>query len=31
LLTYPFAFILNWQDVHAKHNIGTGLIVKAWK
>ncbi len=31
LLTYPFAFVLNWLDVHFRHNTGTGLIVKAWK
>ncbi|REJ81906.1 MAG: class I SAM-dependent methyltransferase [Bacteroidetes bacterium] len=31
LLTYPFAFILNYFDVRGKHSSGTGLIVKAWK
>lgn len=31
LLTYPFAFVLNYIDTHSKHKTGTGLIVKAWK
>ena len=31
LLTYPFAFILNYFDTHSTHKTGTGLIVKAWK
>lgn len=31
LITYPFAFILNYLDTHTTHNTGTGLIVKAWK
>ncbi|HRG57451.1 MAG TPA: class I SAM-dependent methyltransferase [Bacteroidia bacterium] len=31
LLTYPFAFILNYFDTHSNHSTGTGLIVKAWK
>jgi SAM-dependent methyltransferase len=31
LLTYPFAFVLNYIDTHSKHRTGTGLIVKAWK
>lgn len=31
LLTYPFAYLLNWIDVSSKHATGTGLIVKAWK
>lgn len=31
LLTYPFAYILNYADLKLKHKSGTGLIVKAWK
>lgn len=31
LLTYPFAYLLNWLDTGMKHSTGTGLIVKAWK
>lgn len=31
LITYPFAFILNYFDTTQKHPTGTGLIVKAWK
>ena len=31
LITYPFAYILNWFDVNGKHSSGTGLSVKAWK
>lgn len=31
LITYPFAFVLNYLDVQQKHSTGTGLIVKAWK
>ena len=31
LITYPFAFVLNYVDTHTKHKTGTGLIVKAWK
>lgn len=31
ILTYPFAYLLNWVDVGSKHATGTGLIVKAWK
>ena len=31
LITYPFAYILNWMDTKGKHKTGTGLIVKAWK
>lgn len=31
LITYPFAFLLNYLDTHTTHKTGTGLIVKAWK
>ena len=31
ILTYPFAYILNWMDVKNDHKSGTGLVVKAWK
>jgi 2-polyprenyl-3-methyl-5-hydroxy-6-metoxy-1,4-benzoquinol methylase len=31
LITYPFAFVLNYIDTYSAHNTGTGLIVKAWK
>jgi SAM-dependent methyltransferase len=31
LLTYPFAFVLNYLDSSSTHKTGTGLIVKAWK
>ncbi|HEV7230186.1 MAG TPA: class I SAM-dependent methyltransferase [Bacteroidia bacterium] len=31
LVTYPFAFVLNYLDTVMKHKTGTGLIVKAWK
>ncbi len=30
IITYPFAFILNYFDVYTRHKTGTGLIVKAW-
>ena len=31
IITYPFAFVLNWLDTNTKHATGTGLIVKAWR
>ncbi len=31
IITYPFAYLLNWVDTYATHKTGTGLIVKAWK
>ena len=31
LITYPFAFVLNYLDTNISHRTGTGLIVKAWK
>ncbi|MCC7534311.1 MAG: class I SAM-dependent methyltransferase [Bacteroidia bacterium] len=31
LVTYPFAYVLNWLDTNQTHKTGTGLIVKAWK
>lgn len=31
LITYPFAFVLNYFDTYGNHMTGTGLIVKAWK
>jgi len=31
LITYPFAFVLNYMDTYGNHKTGTGLIVKAWK
>lgn len=31
IITYPFAYILNWIDSTITHRSGTGLIVKAWK
>lgn len=31
LLTYPFAWALNWMDTLMHHKTGTGLVVKAWK
>jgi len=31
IITYPFAYVLNWFDVNMKHATGTGLIVKAWR
>lgn len=31
LITFPFALLLNYMDVHQTHKTGTGLIVKAWK
>ncbi len=31
LITYPFAYVLNWMDTLSVHKTGTGLIVKAWK
>ncbi len=31
LVTYPFAFVLNYFDTVTSHTTGTGLIVKAWK
>ena len=31
LVTYPFAYILNYVDTNTSHKTGTGLIVKAWK
>jgi len=31
LITYPFAFALNYLDTVMSHKTGTGLIVKAWK
>ena len=31
VVTYPFAYLLNWLDTSMEHKTGTGLIVKAWK
>jgi len=31
LITFPFAFLFNYIDLHSKHKSGTGLLVKAWK
>ena len=31
VITYPFAFLLNYLDTNTSHKTGTGLIVKAWK
>jgi hypothetical protein len=31
IITYPFAYLLNWVDTYTTHKTGTGLIVKAWK
>ena len=31
VITYPFAYLLNWLDTSMEHKTGTGLIVKAWK
>ncbi len=31
LVTYPFAYVLNYLDVESHHRTGTGLIVNAWK
>ncbi len=31
VLTYPFAYLLNWADTYTTHKTGTGLIVKAYK
>ncbi len=31
IVTFPFALILNFFDIHIKHKTGTGLIAKAWK
>lgn len=31
LLTFPFALLLNYIDLHSNHKSGTGLLVKAWK
>ena len=31
LITFPFALIFNYLDVHTRYQTGTGLIVKAWK
>ncbi|MBI4930156.1 MAG: class I SAM-dependent methyltransferase [Bacteroidetes bacterium] len=31
IITYPFAFILNYFDTNTSHKTGTGLIVKTWK
>jgi len=31
IISYPFAYILNWFDVRGNHKTGTGLVVKAWK
>jgi SAM-dependent methyltransferase len=31
LITFPFALILNYMDLHFRHDTGTGLIVRAWK
>lgn len=31
LITYPFAFVLNYIDTNTSHKTGTSLIVKAWK
>lgn len=31
LITYPFAYLLNWLDVSTDHKTGTGLTVRAYK
>lgn len=31
IITFPFAYILNYFDMIGHHKSGTGLIVKAWK
>ncbi|MCX6286766.1 MAG: methyltransferase type 11, partial [Bacteroidetes bacterium] len=31
LITFPFALLFNYIDLHSKHESGTGLLVKAWK
>ncbi len=31
IITYPFAFILNFVDLHINNSAGTGIIVKAYK
>jgi 2-polyprenyl-3-methyl-5-hydroxy-6-metoxy-1,4-benzoquinol methylase len=31
LITYPFAFVLNYFDINGRHKTGTGLNVRAWK
>jgi 2-polyprenyl-3-methyl-5-hydroxy-6-metoxy-1,4-benzoquinol methylase len=31
ILTYPFAFVLNYFDMNGDHKTGTGLTVNAWK
>jgi len=31
LLTFPFALLFNFTDLHTSHQSGTGLLVKAWK
>ncbi|MCX6284534.1 MAG: class I SAM-dependent methyltransferase [Bacteroidetes bacterium] len=31
LITFPFALLFNYIDLHTKHESGTGLLVKAWK
>lgn len=31
LVTFPFAYVLNYIDSTSTHKTGTGLIVKAWK
>jgi len=31
VLTYPFAYLLNWIDLYSQNKTGTGLIVKATK
>jgi 2-polyprenyl-3-methyl-5-hydroxy-6-metoxy-1,4-benzoquinol methylase len=31
LLTFPFALVFNYFDLHSNHKSGTGLLVKAWK
>ncbi len=31
LLTYPFAYLLNWVDISQQHKKGTGLMVVAQK
>jgi SAM-dependent methyltransferase len=31
LVTFPFTLVLNYIDLHRRHQTGTGLLVKAWK
>jgi SAM-dependent methyltransferase len=31
LLTFPFALVFNYIDLHSKHKTGTGLVVRAFK